>query len=45
MLTALEFINVEQLHKKNLAVLSFYLYSAIADLILTELVLFALLYA
>ncbi len=31
MLTALEFINVEQLHKKNSTLLSFHLFSAILD--------------
>ena len=37
MLTALEFINVEQLHKKNSALLSFHLSSAIPDLILNRI--------
>ncbi len=34
MLTALEFINVEQLHNKNSALLPFHLFNAICDHIL-----------
>ena len=37
MLTALEFINVEQLHKKNSALLPFHLSSAIPDHILNKI--------
>ncbi len=37
MLTALEFINVGQLHKKNSALLAFHLSSAILDLILNRI--------
>ena len=37
MLTALEFIIVEQLHKKNSALLSFHLSSAIPDHILNRI--------
>ena len=37
MLTALEFINVEQLHKKNFALLAFHLSSAIPDHILNRI--------
>ena len=37
MLTALEFINVEQLHKKNFALLPFHLSSAIPDHILNRI--------
>ncbi len=37
MLTALEFINVEQLHKKNSALLPFHLSSAICDHILSRI--------
>ena len=37
MLTALEFINVEQLHKKNSALLPFHLSSAIPDHILNRI--------
>ena len=37
MLTALEFVNVEQLHKKNSALLSFHLSSAIPDHMLNRI--------
>ncbi len=37
MLTTLEFINVEQLHKKNPALLAFHLSSAIPDHILNRI--------
>ena len=37
MLTALEFINVEQLHQKNSALLPFHLSSAIPDHILNRI--------
>ncbi len=37
MLTAFEFINVEQLHKKNPALLSFHLSSATSDHILNRI--------
>ena len=37
MLTALEFINVEQLHKKNSALLPFHLSSATPDHILNRI--------
>ncbi len=37
MLTAFEFINVEQLHKKNSVLLSFYLSSASSDHILNRI--------
>ncbi|ATC98807.1 hypothetical protein PSPO_a1764 [Pseudoalteromonas spongiae UST010723-006] len=37
MLTALEFINVEQLHKKNSALLPFHISSAILDHILNRI--------
>ncbi len=42
MLTALEFINVEQLYKKNSALLAFHLSSAIPDHILNRIGITAL---
>ena len=37
MLTVFEFINVEELHKKNSVLLSFYLFSASSDLVLNRI--------